>query len=242
MNPLDSVLNGWRKAFDAACAQVELHRVLGFPATVLPTHDALRRATLAALGARVPLEMRVAPHVESLRAKGVLAPDASPGGLNAGVLVAIDLVLPYLHSVLGLVDGLATRAEAASEGASGIRAPRVRVPESISAALGQTVRVEIQCEDTERLIILAPALGMTRALLRPPKQLYLTASLFPGDLIVYAENNLGWIKVVRAMKTAAFLRVVPSARPFSRTAAARVPRRAERTSDVDFQPELEVQA
>ena len=74
MNPLDSVLNGWRKAFDAACAQVELHRVLGFPATVLPTHDALRRATLAALGARVPLEMRVAPHVESLRAKGVLAP------------------------------------------------------------------------------------------------------------------------------------------------------------------------
>lgn len=242
MSPLDKVLHAWQAAFGAACDQVELHRVLGFPATTLPTRDALRRASLAALGAREALERRVAPHAETLRAKGILAHNIGLERLDAGVLVVIDLVLPHLDQVLGLVDGLVNRAQAAGEGAGGTRAPGLRLPAVISAARGQTVRIELRCDDADRLVILAPGIGMTRALLRPPQQLYLTAPLFPGELIVYAENNCGWRKSVRPMHVAAFERAASPVQPFSRRAAQRDARRAEHASQANPKRTLETRA
>lgn len=242
MSPLDTVLHAWQAAFGAARDQVELHRVLGFPAQTLPTCDALRCASLAALGAREALVRRVAPHAQTLRAKGILAHNIGLERLDAGVLVAIDLVLPYLDQVLGLVDGLVNRAQAACEGAGGTRAPRLRLPEAISAARGQTMRIELRCDDADRLVILAPGIGMTRALVRPPQQLYLTAPLFPGELIVYAENNLGWRKIVRPMNVAAFERAASPVRPFSRCAAQRDTRRAEHGATADRKQAREARA
>ena len=197
MSTLDAVLKSWSEAHGAACRQVDRHRILGFSASALPSSSALTYATLAALGARGKLEESIRPEVQALRAKGVLDPYMSLSQLNAGVLAAIEIIRPHLRRVLDLVDAMTARALGAEVARTHESAPVLRVPLALQAACGQTVRIEIGCAAADRILIHASGLGLTRVITQPPAELILSLTLFPGELLVYAENDAGYCKLVR---------------------------------------------
>ncbi len=221
MSHLDAVLSSWNDAHAAACRQANRQRVLGFPPAALPNRSALMYATLAALGARDKLEQSIRPDVDALRAKGVLDPSARISQLNVGVLAAIEAIRPHLRSVLNLVEAMNVRALTATAGRTHEDAPVLRVPTALRAAAGQTARVEIDCAAADRLLIHVSSLGETRVIIQPRPRLALTLTMYAGELIVYAENDAGYCKVVQPMYVGSPVQRVPADRRFARAAYGR---------------------
>ena len=221
MSHLDAVLSSWHDAHAAACRQVDRQRVLGFPPGALPSPSALVYATLAALGARGKLEDSIRPDVEVLRAKGVLDPNARVSQLNVGVLAAIEAIRPHLRNVLNLVDAMSVRALAAVAVRTHDNAPVLRVPTALRAAAGQTVRIEIDCAAADRLLIHVSSLGMTRVIIQPGPRQVLTLTMYAGELIVYAENDSGFCKVVQPMDIGSPVQRASADRRFARAAFGR---------------------
>jgi|GEM_PF-5475578 len=218
MTNLDKVLKGWSEARAAAIRQVERHRVLGFPANALPDQKALSRASLAALGARSGLEVSVRPDMDLLQAKGVLDSSADIRSLNVGVLAAIELVRPYLINVLDLADAMTQRAFQAEVMRAGEDAPIVRIVDRIEAAFGQRVFVEIEGTAVDRILLHATGSGQTLLLTPPPEHLVLDMCLYPGELLVFAENDAGYCKLVCPMEVGSVERRAADDRRMSRTA------------------------
>lgn len=221
MSHFDAVLSSWHDAHAAACRQVGRQRVLGFPPAALPSRSALVYATLAALGARSKLEDSIRPDVEALRAKGVLDPNARVSQLNVGVLAAIEAVRPHLRHVLNLVEAMSVRALAAAAVRTHENAPALRVPTALRAAAGQTVRIEIECAAADRLLIHVSSLGMTRVIIQPEPRQVLTLTMYAGELIVYAENDAGFCKVVQLMGIGSPVQRASADRRFARVAFGR---------------------
>ena len=221
MSHLDAVLSSWHDAHVAACRQVDRQRVLGFPPAALPSQSALVYATLAALGARGKLEESIRPDVEVLRAKGVLDPNVRVSQLNVGVLAAIEAVRPHLRHVMNLVEAMSARALAADAMRTHENAPVVRVPTAIRAAAGQTIRVEIECAAADRLLIHVSSLVMTRVIIQPGPRQVLTLTMYAGELIVYAENDAGFCKVVQPMDIGSPVQRASADRRFARASFGR---------------------
>lgn len=222
MNTLDQVLNDWAQACAAAFRQVDRHRVLGFPAAALPSRSLLSYATLAALGARRRLEESIRPEMEVLRAKGVLDPHIGIPQLSAGVLAAIETIRPHLRTVLDLVDAMTARALGSQVGRENEKAPNLRVPTTLRAACGQPVKIEISCAGADRLLIHASGLGLTRLITQPAQRYVLSLTFFNGELLVYAENDDGYSKLVRPMEVGAATRCSAPDRPFARASTGNV--------------------
>ena len=218
MSNLDKVLKGWSEARAAAIRQVERHRALGFPATALPDQKSLCRASLAALGARSGLEASIRPDMDLLRAKGVLDSSADIRSLSVGVLSAIELVRPYLVNVLDLADSLTQRAFQAEVMRTSEDAPSVRMVDKIEAAFGQPVFVEIEAFSVDRILVHATGSGRTLILTPPPELLVLDMYFYPGELLVFAENDAGYCKLVCPMEVGSVERHAADDRRMSRTA------------------------
>jgi len=221
MSNLDAVLRDWHEAHAAGCKQVDRQRVLGFPPSALPSRPALAYATLAALGAHERLEALVRQDVDTLRAKGVIDPNVRLSDLNVGVLAAIESVRPHLRHVLDLVEAMTIRALAAPAERSHEHAPVLRVPSELRAAVGQTACIEVKCAETDRLLIHAPSLGLTRVIIQPEALQLLNLTIFAGDLIVYAENDSGCCKVVQPIEIGRLARGGSVGRLFARAAFGR---------------------
>ncbi len=216
MSNLDKVLEGWSEARAGAIRQVERHRVLGFPSISLPDQKALCRASLAALGARSGLEASVRPDMDLLQAKGVLDSSADIRSLSVGVLAAIELVRPYLINVLDLADALTRRAFQAEVMRSSEDAPSVRMVDRIEAAFGQHVFVEIEGAAVDRILLHVTGSGKTLLLTPPPERLVLDLYLYPGELLVFAENDAGFCKLVCPMEVGSVERRAADDRRMSR--------------------------
>jgi len=133
------------------------------------------------------------------------------------VLAAIELVRPYLINVLDLADALTRRAFQAEVVRLSEDAPSVRIVDRIEAAFGQHVFVEIEGTAVDRILLHVTGSGKTLLLAPPPERLVLDMYLYPGELLVFAENDAGYCKLVCPMEVGSVERCEADDRRMSRT-------------------------
>ena len=199
-NNLDAVLAAWRTSFDAACKQVDRHRILGFPPSAIPNRAALLEATLSSLESTQRLVGVAQPYMRELLTKGVVAPNLPLAQLDTGTLTVIAAACPKLRQVLDLVDAMSERAMAASIGRANDTSPVLRAPSLVRAGRGTLVQIELLCMATSRVLIHSSGLDETRVIVQPDTHMILSMTHAQGELTVFAENDSGATKLVQALE------------------------------------------